>query len=219
VADAPRPTAADVDADRWRAPVAARRDTRVMDVRFRPLRRHDFASMAAWMAAPHVAEFWREDPSPAAVAAAYGPVADGDDPTEGFVVELDGRPVGYVQRYLVADTPAWAATVGDAGAAGIDYLLGEPELTGVGLGPVVVDLFTTLTLARYPGADSVTVAVQQANRRSWRALEKAGFERVFAGTLDSGDPSDEGPSYVYVRRRTPGLRPPRDGPPDRAGSR
>lgn len=44
------------------------------------------------------------------------------------------------------------------------------------------------------------VAVQQANRRSWRALEKAGFERTWAGTIECDDSCDAGPNFVYVRR-------------------
>ncbi|HTZ08295.1 MAG TPA: GNAT family N-acetyltransferase [Acidimicrobiales bacterium] len=170
------------------------------DVVFRPLARTDFARLARWLGEPHVAAFWREPASPAAVEAAYGPLVDGADPTEAFVVELDGHPVGYVQRYRIADYPDWAALVG-AEAAGIDYLLGDPARVGRGLGPRVVAAFTRSTLARYPDLGAVTVAVAQDNRRSWRALEKAGFTRVFAGVLDSGDPSDAGPAYLYVRRR------------------
>jgi aminoglycoside 6'-N-acetyltransferase len=174
---------------------------RVVDVRFRPLRRTDFELLARWIAAPHVAPWWREDAAPAAIEAAYGPAVDGDDPTEMFVVELDGRSVGFVQRYVIADYPAWDAAVGISRAAGIDYLIGEPELIGNGIGPTLVEAFTRDTLARYADARCVAVAVQQDNRRSWRALEKAGYERVFAGTIESDDRSDEGPSYIYVRRR------------------
>ena len=61
--------------------------------------------------------------------------------------------------------------------------------------------FTALTLERYGDTEGVAVAVQQGNRRSWRALEKAGYDRVFTGSIESDDPSDDGPSYVYVRRR------------------
>jgi aminoglycoside 6'-N-acetyltransferase len=172
-----------------------------VQVSFRPLRRADFPVLASWLSMPHVAEFWRDESTPEAVEAAYGPMVDGDDPTEGFVVELDERPVGFVQRYLIGDYPQWQAAVGGTPGAGVDYLLGVPELIGVGLGPRVLSRFSALTFDRYPDAHAVTVAVAQANRRSWRALEKAGFTRVFAGTIDSGDPSDEGPSYLYVLRR------------------
>jgi aminoglycoside 6'-N-acetyltransferase len=137
----------------------------------------------------------------AAVEASYGPTVDGDDPTEAFIVELDGRAVGFVQRYLLDDYPAWCAALAVEQAAGIDYLIGVEELTGAGLGPVIVDAFTTVTFDKCGGIDRLAVAVQQANRRSWRALEKAGYHRVFAGIIDSDDPSDAGPSYLYVRLR------------------
>jgi aminoglycoside 6'-N-acetyltransferase len=172
-----------------------------VDIRFRPLERNDFELLASWIAAPHVAPWWREDSSPEAVEAAYGPAVDGADPTEMFIIEIDGSPAGFAQRYLVADYPEWEEAVDIARAAGIDYLIGVPELTGAGVGPAVVEQFTRETLARYGDADCVAVAVQQANRRSWRALEKAGFVRVYAGTIRSDDPTDEGPSYIYERRR------------------
>ena len=148
-----------------------------------------------------MAPWWPDDHTVAAVEASYGPTVEGDDPTEAFIVELDGRAVGFVQRYLLDDYPAWGAALAVEHAAGIDYLIGVEELTGAGLGPVIVDAFTTLTFDSYGGIDRVAVAVQQANRRSWRALEKAGYSRMLAGVLDSDDPSDAGPSYLYVRLR------------------
>jgi aminoglycoside 6'-N-acetyltransferase len=171
------------------------------NIGFGPLERSDLALLAQWLAAPHVAKWWREDPTPAAVEARYGPCIDGTDPTELFIAELDGRPVGMVQRYLLADYPSWSDAVRVDDAAGIDYLIGVEELTGRGLGGRIVGEFTELTFARYPDIAQIAVAVQQANRPSWRALEAAGFTRVFAGTIESTDPSDDGPSYVYVRRR------------------
>jgi aminoglycoside 6'-N-acetyltransferase len=172
-----------------------------MNVSFRPLRRDDLALLSTWLAAPHVAAWWREDPAPEAVEARYGPSIDGHDPTELFIAMLDDRPVGMVQRYLLDDYPSWAATLDMGHAAGIDYLIGVEELTGVGLGGRMIDVFTDLTFDRYPDIDRLAVAVQQSNRPSWRVLEKTGFTRVFAGTIESRDPSDEGPSYIYVRLR------------------
>ena len=86
-------------------------------------------------------------------------------------------------------------------AVGIDYLIGVETFVGQGLGPQIIDRFVQETWNRYPDCPAVVVDVLQANRRSWRALEKAGFERRWAGTIDSDDLSDEGPSYLYVRHR------------------
>lgn len=148
-----------------------------------------------------MAPWWRENATPEAVEVAYGPVVDGEEPTEAFIAELDGQPFGYVQRFLLDDYPAWREAVDVEHAAGIDYLIGAVDLTGIGLGSYMVGSFTALTLERYPNTHCVAVAVQQANRRSWRTLERAGYNRVFAGHIDSDDPSDQGPSYTYVRPR------------------
>jgi aminoglycoside 6'-N-acetyltransferase len=170
-------------------------------VSFRPLERNDFALLVKWLALPHVAPWWADEPTIPAGEASYGPTIDGDDPTEGFIIELEGRPVGFIQRYRLDDYPAWCVALGIESAAGIDYMIGVPELTGVGLGPIIVDSFTAMTFERYADIDRMGVAVQQANHRSWRALEKSGYERVFEGMIESDDPSDAGPSYVYVRQR------------------
>jgi aminoglycoside 6'-N-acetyltransferase len=57
---------------------------------------------------------------------------------------------------------------------------------------------------RHPDISAVVVAVHQDNPASWRALEGAGFHRVWEGTLDSDDPSDDGPGYLYLQRRPTG---------------
>jgi aminoglycoside 6'-N-acetyltransferase len=172
---------------------------------FRPLGRADFALLSRWLSRPHVERWWREEHELAAVEARYGPTVDGVEPTEVFVVEWDGEPIGVIQRYRLTDYPEWqgALAVADtpADAAAVDYLIGEEALIGQGLGGQMIDRFVEDTWHRYPDLPAVVVSVQQDNRRSWRALEKAGFQRRWSGMLDSDDPSDEGPSYVYVRYR------------------
>jgi aminoglycoside 6'-N-acetyltransferase len=175
------------------------------EVDFRRLTEADLPMLAGWLAQPHVYEFWREDSDLAGVEERYRPALRGEDPTELFVIEVGGRPVGLIQRYLIGDNPEWAAAfpheLGEvASAAGIDYLIGDASLVGKGIGSTAIHRFSEQTLDRYPGAD-VVVACQQANPASWRALEKAGYAREWAGTLDSDDPSDAGPSYVYRYRR------------------
>ncbi len=121
-----------------------------------------------------------------------------------FVLEIDGAPAGLFQRYRIDDEPDWRRAISvatDARAAGIDYYLGEEALTGRGLGTQAVATFTAASLAHYPDVDAVIAAPQQANVASWRALEKAGFVRLWAGTLDSDDPGDAGPAYIYARWR------------------
>jgi aminoglycoside 6'-N-acetyltransferase len=170
----------------------------------RPLVRTDLPQLSRWLAAPHVERWWRETSDMAAVEAAYGPAIDGDDPTELLIAELDRRPIGMLQRYRLADNPDYQRALEPAGtpsaAAGLDYLIGEPQLTGRGLGPVMIAEGAGAWHA-YPEIVAIVVTVQVGNRRSWRALEKAGYRRVWSGLIDSGDPSDEGPNHVYVLDR------------------
>jgi aminoglycoside 6'-N-acetyltransferase len=161
--------------------------------------------LSSWLGEPHVARWWREPSDAAAVEARYGPAIDGADPTELFVVECSAEPVGFIQRYATDDEPAWRRTLEDAGlfepAIGVDYLIGRADQTGSGLGPVMISAFVAHSWRRYPEVRVVAVTVQQDNRASWRALEKAGFRRAWSGRLDSEDPGDEGPSHLYLLER------------------
>jgi aminoglycoside 6'-N-acetyltransferase len=176
-----------------------------MTLRFRPLTRDDFGQLRAWLLEPHVQPWWPPEHEPLDVEAEYGPTVDGREPTEIFVVELDGRPVGIIQRYLLESYPDYLAALAPAAvpprSASIDYLIGDASLIGQGLGGRVIADFVRETWERYPAITHVVVSVQQANRRSWRALEKAGFHRLWSGTVDSGDPSDRGPAHVYALAR------------------
>jgi aminoglycoside 6'-N-acetyltransferase len=179
------------------------------DVSLRPMTRNDFPALAKWLRTPHVEAWFPSEHADVAageaVEAEYGPCIDGLDPTELLVIEHEARPVGFIQRYRISDNPSWAAALAPAvetsDAVGFDYAIGAPEATGRGIGSEAIRLLAGDTFERYPDVGSVVVAMQQANRPSWRALERAGFERRWAGLLDSPDPSDAGPSYVYVLSR------------------
>jgi aminoglycoside 6'-N-acetyltransferase len=190
---------------------------------FRPLDRSDLPLLAEWLGRPHVAQWWREPSDPAAVEAAYGPLIDGSDPTEGFIAVREGpgpgQPFAFLQRYRLDDNPQWQRAIAAALAesaqggapngvdvgtgAGIDYLIGDQSMTGRGLGRQMIDAFVDLTWDRHADITAVVVAVDQGNEASWRALEGAGFLRAWAGLLDSDDPSDQGPHYLYVKHRSP----------------
>jgi aminoglycoside 6'-N-acetyltransferase len=174
----------------------------MMSVALRQMQREDLPLLAGWLQQPHVSEWWRDEPRGLPdVEAKYGPCIDGSDPTELFVVESDGRPVGMAQCYRIADEPEWSRVFDEivdvSAAAGIDYLIGEPDAVGRGVGSATVAAMVALVYDRLP-ATSIVVTVQQSNVASWRALERAGFRRVWAGELDSPDPSDAGPEYVYL---------------------
>ncbi len=177
-----------------------------MSIAFRPLSADDFPKLAAWLAAPHVEEWWPEPHDLGSVRDGYLSVVQGVDTTEGFIILNDGSPIGYIQRYRFAEEPEWRRTVAAAvdavdKAAGIDYLIGEAAMTGRGLGSEAIRAFVVDLWKKFRDVTMVVVAVQQRNLASWHALEKAGFQREWAGKLDTDDPSDQGPAFLYVRSR------------------
>jgi aminoglycoside 6'-N-acetyltransferase len=178
-----------------------------MDVTFEPIRASDLPVIARWLGRTHVRRWWREPSDLASVEENYGRLLDGSDPTEGFIVHLSGRPIGYLQRCLIDDDPesqrAIRSSLGDSGGVGIDYLIGEPDLVGRGIGRVMISRFVDSCFLHYPSEDRIVVGLQQDNVASWKALQAAGFRRAWAGDLESSDPSDQGPSYIYVLERGP----------------
>jgi aminoglycoside 6'-N-acetyltransferase len=185
---------------------ASQPDKLTRRVSYRPLTRDDLALLFEWLRRPHVAIWWRDVPADlATVEAEYGPCVDGDDPAELFVVVSDGADIGMIQRYLIADEPEWwpafDGIVDVSNAAGIDYLIGEVDAVGRGLGSAMVASFSADVFAWRP-VDSIVVTVQQSNPASWRILGKAGYHRIWSGELESPDPSDQGPEHIYVLRRT-----------------
>lgn len=169
--------------------------------RFAPLRSSDLPSLAVWLARPHVSRWWREPSDLISVEQNYFRLAEGLDQTEGFIVHFSDRPIGYVQRYLIDEHPDWRVSIqgalGYAGGIGIDYLIGERDLVGMGVGRRMISQFADASWERYPSVDRITVALQQDNIASWKALEAAGFRRIWTGDLVSSDPSDRGPSFIY----------------------
>jgi aminoglycoside 6'-N-acetyltransferase len=165
------------------------------------MRRADLPLLLGWLRQPHVVQWWPAEPSDLdAVEAKYGPCLDGDDPTELFIIEADARPVGMIQRYLFADEPEWSRALSAVtevdDAAGIDYLIGDQYAIGRGLGTAAIEAFVAMAFDWRP-VDSIVVTVDVDNVASWRALERAGFLRIWTGEIDSPDPSDQGPQHVY----------------------
>ena len=184
---------------------------RTAEVGFRPLRRSDFASLQRWLSAPHVSRWFGPPPDAdgvekeygSAVEEKYGPRVDGDSPTDVFVIECSGADIGMIQRYRCRDYPDWSRAVVADDAAGIDYCIGEAAWCGCGVGSRAIAAMAELTLRQWPDVARVIAAPQQANEASWRALARAGFTRAWSGLLDSDDPMDAGPAFVYERRRGP----------------
>jgi aminoglycoside 6'-N-acetyltransferase len=148
-------------------------------IEFTPLTADDLRLLHAWLQREHVKQWWRDREAYEGVVEHYLPAIEGREPTDLYLIVLDGEPVGMIETYLVVDHPEWAALIGEGeGVAGVDLLIGEEELTGRGLGPQVLETFAREIVFARPGTIACVATVEEANRRSWRAFEKAGFRHV-----------------------------------------
>jgi aminoglycoside 6'-N-acetyltransferase len=91
--------------------------------------------------------------------------------------------------------------VGINAAAGIDYLIGEANQCGRGVGSAAIASFTPRLFPWYPDVEVIMAAPQADNHASRRALEKAGFTLLEERQLNSEDPSDAGPRAIYALTR------------------
>ncbi len=169
---------------------------------FEPFRRDDFPLLSVWLAEPLVARWWNHDPSPEGIEAWFGPSIDGEDCTEVLVVRAEGRPVGLLQRYRIDAYPEYVEELAAVcelpeSALGIDYLLGEPDVRGQGLGTAMIAAFVAQSWSAYPDSGDVIVAVAAGNPASWRSLQSAGFTRVAEGELKPDNPLDPPEHYIY----------------------
>jgi hypothetical protein len=85
------------------------------EISFRPLTRADFVLIGAWLKQPHVARWWRDPSDPESIEAEYGPVVDGADRAEVFVVELSLEPIGLIDRYLTRNEREWQRALASTG--------------------------------------------------------------------------------------------------------
>lgn len=160
----------------------------VVDVEFRRLVDDDLPLLHRWLNEPGVVRWWEgDDVSEEAVKRDYGSAST--EPTEYWIASVDGRDVGWIQCYAVADyadedeVQQWWALGVDRTAAGIDYLVGDPDDRGAGLGAALIRAFVSdVVFALHPDWTQVCASPQAANVASWRALSKAGFE--FAGSFE-----------------------------------
>lgn len=161
---------------------------------FRAMTLDDLPNVVRWRHEPHVARWWHQHGGVANVVAAkqrYGPRIRGDDPTRMWVISIDGRDVGYSQAYRVSDYREYADATGDPDAIAFDYLIGQPELVGKGLGTRVIWEFVRDVLApHYPQAPRFLASPDCRNAASLRVLGKCGFTRGAEIVLPPDDDGD-----------------------------
>ena len=155
---------------------------------FRAVTEADLPMLAAWLAEPHVQEWW--DDGPDASLAEIREAMDSVE-TEPLIVELGGRPIAYVQSYDPHLEDGHPYRDQPFGTLGIDISIGPPEFVGKGHGSAIVRQFTDMLFEE--GCPRVVIDPHPDNLRAIRAYEKAGFRAFDRRT------STYGPALMMAR--------------------
>jgi RimJ/RimL family protein N-acetyltransferase len=163
------------------------------DFEFRPLAWDDLPLLHRWLNTPHVLRWWREPLSLDEVRAKYGVKISGEEPTQGYVIAHEGRPVGFIQSYRIADHPEYAEAIDvEDGAAGLDLYLGEPDCVHRGLGTAAVRQFLREVIFADPEVTCCVLGPDPENAAAIRCYEKVGFRYLKTVQV----PDEPNPEYL-----------------------
>jgi RimJ/RimL family protein N-acetyltransferase len=168
----------------------------------------DYDLIAAWRSAPHVHEWWDPDePSPdsAGAAAELRPYMQGSDPTVACIIEVEGRPAGFIQFYPWAGEADYISEVGITvpdGAWGLDLFIGETAFLHRGIGSRAVRLLSDHLFANL-GATTVALATEATNTHAQAAYVRAGM-RVVQEFLDTDRRAGRRVRSLLMIRERPG---------------
>lgn len=138
----------------------------------------DYDLLLRWLTTPEVLEWYEgrdRDFDLADIIDHYGPGGALErEGTEPMIVELDGRPVGYVQIYELTEHAAEFGLDDSRGTWSLDLFVGEPELHGSGLGRRILRSVADYLL-HDRGARDVVIMPYPENERAVRSYTAAGF--------------------------------------------
>ena len=137
---------------------------------FRPMSAEDLPLVRAWLAQPHVREWWGDPDEQFDLVS-----GDMNEPAmDQYIVSTDEKPFGYLQCYRLTD---WNICFGPQPeeTRGIDQMIGMPDMIGRGHGSGFIRVFIEDLLAN--GTPRVVTDPDPGNARAIRAYEKAGFVR------------------------------------------
>jgi RimJ/RimL family protein N-acetyltransferase len=148
-------------------------------VSLRAMTRGDLPDLARWRSSEPVSRWFSGvgESDLASVTERYGPRIDGMAPTRMWVVEVNGRSVGFCQDYRIRDYPDYAVLTPDPDAVGVDYAIGDDAFAGRGIGTRMLWEWMVDAHRRYPDVTSYFSSPDHRNVASLRVLDKVGFVR------------------------------------------
>ena len=142
----------------------------------RPFAEADLPLVAAWRARPHVRRWWG-DPADEPEAEKLA-----DPHIALWIVELDARPIAFIQDYEIHAWSGHPFAYLPAGSRGMDLFIAEDDLLGQGHGASLVRKHVDGMFAQ--GVPAAGIDPHPDNAAARRAFEKAGFAAV-SGPVDT----------------------------------
>jgi RimJ/RimL family protein N-acetyltransferase len=148
---------------------------------FRDVTREDLPLLAEWLAEPHIAKWWGDE-----TTESLSEIEQAMESTEtrAMIVELDGRPLAYLQFYDPHLEEGHPYQDQPKGTLGIDISIGPADLVGIGHGSAIVRQLVEQLFAA--GAPRIVIDPDPENTQAIRAYEKAGFRHVNTRTTIYG---------------------------------
>lgn len=157
-------------------------------ISFASLQYDDFPLLHQWMNTPHVKKWWDEDKDWTlediqrkydTYVKEYKILGDLKAPIHGFVINVDNKPIGYIQYYNAYDFPreqGYSLETLPSSLASIDLYIGSPDFIGKGLGPKIIEQFLVEYI--WPNFEECLVDPNLSNLAAIKAYQKAGFVEV-----------------------------------------
>lgn len=136
----------------------------------------DLKLVHRWMNRPHVSEFWQQAWPPGRLAAYLTRQLIGSHsrPCLGL---LAGVPVSYWEFYRPVAEPVGASYDVSITDLGVHVLIGDPRLTGRGLGTVLISAVRDGLFDADPDCQRIVAEPDVRNVLSVLAFQRAGFTR------------------------------------------
>lgn len=157
-------------------------------IRFVPLDPSHFPLLLRWLRAPHVHRWYDQGLlwTMERIDKKYGTYVHGyklsrgvPKPMHAYVIYQGHLSIGYIQWYNPYDFPRNPPLVGlPIPLATFDFMIGDPNLVGKGLGAQVLCQFFGSLSPHAPSSPMVFVDPQGDNYAAIRCYEKVGFRSV-----------------------------------------
>ncbi|MDF2654928.1 MAG: acetyltransferase [Bacillota bacterium] len=145
---------------------------RMEQLRLRRFTDEDIPLFSIWLNKEYILK-WYEDPD-AWLAEIKGRTKEFSFITH-FIVLYEGKPIGFCQYYPCANAgEVWYGEIPAEGSYSLDYLIGEEEYLGKGLGKGIIQLLTDKVFQQVD-AERIIVQPESENGASCRALLASGF--------------------------------------------